>query len=106
MAISNPCFEVWLYYHLFSEKPHFENLEKSKAWKPFLNQKISGGFNPNRHTALIEQAATNSSSVLKRDSEGILSAACSDVHLLAEKILEMGNVRQKLNRQLEYMNLE
>lgn len=28
IALSNPCFEVWLYYHLKKQKPNLDSIEK------------------------------------------------------------------------------
>ena len=44
MGISNPCFEVWLFFHHFSDLP--EGLERFSAndWKSHLNSAIPGGF--------------------------------------------------------------
>ena len=54
---SNPCFEVWLYYHLSAEKPNFNEIEKSAAWKVFVNDFIEGGFDSRKHPVYIENAS-------------------------------------------------
>jgi hypothetical protein len=63
VAESNPCFEVWLYYHFNKEKPSFSNDESSKAWKSFLNDSIRGGFNPNKHPIHIADAVQNAEAI-------------------------------------------
>jgi hypothetical protein len=56
---SNPCFEVWLYYHLFSERPMLNEAEKCPAWKKYVNESVIGGFDPRKHPIFIETASRN-----------------------------------------------
>lgn len=58
VAQSNPCFEVWLYYHI-SEFETFDKMNSSKAWKQYLNNKVAGGFDSKKHSILIETAIKN-----------------------------------------------
>lgn len=55
VAQSNPCFEVWLYYHFEKDKPQKEITN----WKAFLNEIVKGGFNPNKHPLHIQTAIVN-----------------------------------------------
>lgn len=57
---SNPCFEVWLYYHMHQEKPNFEGIEYCVNWKELVNNSIKGGFDSRRHPIFIESATNNS----------------------------------------------
>lgn len=59
LAQSNPCFEVWLYYHLHSKKPTFNNSEKCSEWKQLVSDSIKGGFDSRRHPIYIETASVN-----------------------------------------------
>ena len=59
VAQSNPCFEVWLYYHLSSEKPDFKNNEDCNSWKRLVNDSIDGGFDSRKHPLYIETATLN-----------------------------------------------
>ena len=45
VAQSNPCFEVWLYFHAKAHLPNLDNIEQCNNWKPLLPQVIQGGFN-------------------------------------------------------------
>ncbi len=65
VAISNPCFEVWLYYHCHSERPDFEGIECSSEWKTFVNEAIRGGFDSRKHPGLIKEAIKNSEANFK-----------------------------------------
>jgi len=60
VAQSNPCFEVWLYNHFFSEKLTGKDLSTSRFWKKIVSEKIAGGFNSKKHPIYIEAAIINS----------------------------------------------
>lgn len=60
VAQSNPCFELWLYYHFSYQKPDFVGMNQSSNWKQFLNNCIDGGFNSKKHPLLISTAISNS----------------------------------------------
>lgn len=53
IAISNPCFEVWLNLH---KGPLPDNVEDCDALKTMLGDRIRGGFHPNTICPLIEDA--------------------------------------------------
>lgn len=53
IAISNPCFEVWLNLHT---APVADNGEDCNALKAMLNKRMRGGFHPNAFCPLIEVA--------------------------------------------------
>jgi len=54
---SNPSFELWLYYHFYSEKPKLTETSKFASFKEFVDSKIKGGFD-NRGMPLEIQKAT------------------------------------------------
>lgn len=60
VAQSNPCFEVWFYYHFYSVKPNTDEVSASKSFKQFVNNAIKGGFNPKSMPIEMETAITNS----------------------------------------------
>lgn len=59
VAQSNPCFEVWLYFHAKAQLPKLNNIAQCNSWKPFLPQVIQGGFNSDFHPITIETAIIN-----------------------------------------------
>ncbi|SFD89071.1 RloB-like protein [Chitinophaga sp. CF118] len=63
VAQSNPCFEVWLYFHARAQLPVLQNMTQCNNWKPHLPKVIQGGFNPDIHPITIETAITNSKAV-------------------------------------------
>jgi len=54
VAQSNPCFEVWLYFHAKAGIPPMQNIARCSNWKPYLPTIIQGGFNPDFHPIAIE----------------------------------------------------
>lgn len=60
VAQSNPCFEVWLYFHAKAELPSLQNNAHCKNWKQHLPNVIQGGFNSDYHPVAIETAIANS----------------------------------------------
>lgn len=90
---SNPCFEVWLFYHLFKFE-EFENMDSSKAWKSFLNEKIKGGFDSKKHPIFIQTAIVNS----KMKFNPNLEIGSTEVFKLAESFLPF--IKNKINEAL------
>jgi hypothetical protein len=82
VAQSNPCFEVWLYYHHFSDKPILENMDTCGSWKSHLNDKI-GGFNCNKHPIYIERAIQQAKEI-HNEVHSQPDNCCTEVFKLAE----------------------
>ena len=85
IAQSNPCFEVWLYYHHKNEKPP---QKLCTEWKNYLNDLVRGGFQNSKHACLIETAIINSAANFSCSTAGP-DQECTEVHFLAEKILPL-----------------
>ena len=94
---SNPCFEVWLYYHCDSTKPIFENSDKCPHWKRLVNKSISGGFDSRKHPIYIETASQNAESNFKT-AQNKPDIGSTNVYELANAIIPL--VSAKLNRAL------
>jgi len=101
LAQSNPCFEVWLYYHLHSGKPKFDNSEKCSEWKQLVNSSVKGGFDSRRHPIYIETASTNAEKNFKIDNEK-LDIGSTDMYHLANAITHL--VSSKLKKVLKVIN--
>jgi hypothetical protein len=65
VAQSNPCFEVWLYFHAKDNLPELKHLNSCNSWKPHLPTVIKGGFNPDFHPIVIETAIINAKACYK-----------------------------------------
>lgn len=81
VVVSNPSFEVWLYFHIKSIPPK----QKSIKWKEFLNEEIRGGFDSNIHPLLIERAIKNSREHFK-GSQQFPEINSTSVFYLGERI--------------------
>lgn len=97
IAKSNPCFEVWLYYHTHQEKPNFEKSEVCSEWKQLVNRNISGGFDSRRHPIYIENAAVNASTSFEIIDD-IPNLGSTEVYNLANSIIPL--IKTKLDKVL------
>lgn len=84
IAQSNPCFEVWLYYHFFDKLPDFENMDISENWKFKLDQTVKGGFDSRKHPIFVKNAIENSRIIFEKKN-GVVEVGCTEVFKLAEK---------------------
>lgn len=101
VAQSNPCFEVWLSYHVSEDKLEFKGDDKCSKWKNKVNSLISGGFDPRRHPIYIEAAVTNSKNNFKSD-HGIPYKGCTEVYLLGDIINRI--LKEKIDRALKKLD--
>jgi len=101
LSVSNPCFEVWLYYHFFSEKPELDYPEKCPHWKRFLNESIRGGFDSRKHPIYIEKARSNALRTIDL-VEGLPGLGCTEVYQLADSIIPL--LKEKIDKILRRVN--
>jgi len=94
---SNPCFEVWLYYHLHKEKPVFEENKYCASWKKIVNESIKGGFDSRRHPIYIESATRNAENNFALDNSKLIIGS-TEVFNLSKSILPL--IRLKLQKVL------
>ncbi|WP_029281366.1 RloB family protein [Pedobacter sp. R20-19] len=94
VAQSNPCFEVWLYYHTNSAAPNFDGHEQSMEWKNQLNTILPGGFDCRKHPILIQSAILNT----KSSHININTPSTTEIYILAERFLPL--VEKEINRAL------
>lgn len=88
IAQSNPCFEVFLYYHMNSKIPKFDGLNKSSNWKKHLDKEIPGGFDSRKHPIFIDDANENSENNYK-EINGKLTIGSTNLYHLTKKIYEI-----------------
>lgn len=87
IAISNPCFEVWLFYH-FREDNDGNLFTDCANWKRKISRIQAGGFNSNFHPTLLRDANKNA----RRNSEFdgyIPKAGSTSLFELGENIYEL-----------------
>ncbi|MFO8236301.1 MAG: RloB family protein [Bacteroidales bacterium] len=84
IAISNPCFEVWLYFH-FKEKLPDIAMGSCSNWKRLIPTIKKGGFNSTKHPTLIRTAIKNS----KKNYSGngyLPDIGSTQLYILGEKL--------------------
>lgn len=100
-AQSNPCFEIWLYYHVYAEKPALEDEGGKESFKQFVDSSIAGGFNCLSHPVYLEDAIINSERNFGKDKSGKLTLYSTEMFNLGKEILpfvkrELDKLRHKL----------
>ncbi len=83
---SNPCFEVWLYYHQNNKLPNPPIPDTCSNWKTLVNQLIVGGFDSRKHPIFIEEATTNAKSAHEKNNN-ILDSGYTEVYHLGTSIM-------------------
>lgn len=101
-AESNPCFEVWLYYHKEAELLDFDNPHQCKAWKAQLAA-LMGGFDSKKHPIYIDTATQNAKSNFQKEGNQPLIGS-TEVYLLATHLLLI--LRAKIDLALKNMKLK
>lgn len=86
VAQSNPCFEIWLYYHIYSDRPSDDEASRYKTFAEFVSTVIAGGFDYQRDPARIDDAVSNAASNFEQQSNGNPALYSTEVYLLGEEI--------------------
>lgn len=87
VAQSNPSFEIWLYYHFYSEKPTEAEVEKSVTFKEFVNALIQGGFNFNTDQTRLPDAIINAENNFSVNSiSNSPELYSTEMHILGKEI--------------------
>ena len=105
LIVSNPCFEIWLYYGKFDSKPEDFDIPKnplktSKLFKNYLGRKVKGGVNPTHAIFDITKAIQNAKKKIEKDDNNIPKLFSTDMFLLAEEILPL------IDSELKKLNAE
>ena len=92
LIISNPCFEVWLYYSKKDDKCisydyQNKNEKISSGFKTWVNTQIPGGINPANALLDIEQNIENAKKNYSDDDDRIPSLFSTQMFKLAEQLL-------------------
>lgn len=100
LIISNPCFEVWLYYAHRSDIPNFPIPEKketiSQKFKTWLPTAIKSGINPTTSVFNILENIKNAKANYKEDTTGIPELFSTNMFVLAEELFPL--IEPELNR--------
>lgn len=100
--ISNPCFEMWLYY-CFRDSPQrdlaiIEPLpvsQRSQKMKRLCNKLIDGGMLPEKAFEQMERGIENSERYYEEDCNGIPVLYATQMHKMAQHLLERMNRNDK-----------
>ena len=88
IAQSNPCFELWIYYHYASFVP--KNAPTSQiGWKEYLDNQISGGWKAETCHQKVKQAIELAESIFQADCDGIPKLYSTECYKLLEDILQL-----------------
>lgn len=98
---SNPCFEIWLYYHIYKERPQTEEVKKYESFKQFVNKSITGGFNCDKHPVFLEEAICNAKASYQNLGQDV-GEFSTEVYKLGQLILaftkrDLDILKNKLN---------
>ncbi len=86
VAQSNPCFEIWLYYHIYDKAPRQEDVKESVSFKQYVGSKILGGFDYDSDPMKLKDAILNAETNFGKDNQGILIPFATEVFLLGKEI--------------------
>lgn len=95
VAQSNPCFEIWLYYHSYNTKPIEKDVSDCVSFKEYVNKAYNGGFDYEYDPINLPKAIKNSELNFEMQ-EGGVGVYSTEMHLLGDEIL--GFVNQDLRR--------
>lgn len=90
LMVSNPCFEVWLYYSKHADRfMDFKIPEKglSHSVKKFVNSSVKGGLNPGKCIFDIKQNIVNAESNYESDETGFPALFSTNLFVMAKQIL-------------------
>lgn len=96
VAQSNPCFEIWLYYHFYDNKPDNGAVEGCASFKEYVHKAIAGGFNYEKDPVRLEPAITNAMANFQSEKNGNLSLYSTEMSKPGREIL--GFVKAELDK--------
>lgn len=111
--VSNPSFEIWLYYHYFSELEHLTyglslDVSKRSKWlKTHLHEIISGGVQTKKVFYDVQIAIANSLKNYREDDNGFPMVYSTQMHILASNVLsamgtELEEMIEQRTKDIEY----
>lgn len=98
LALSNPCFEVWLYYHFHQSIIKFKNNDKCSSWKQYVNNSIPGGFDSRKHPLFIEKAGKHAKENFKEINQRP-TIGSTEVFRLADSLIPL--IGDKLDKAIQ-----
>lgn len=101
VAQSNPCIEIWLYYHFYDAPPEADEVQDKPSMKAYVHNKIAGGFNYYKDPVRIKDAIENSEKNFKCQENGNPALFSTEQHILGKEIFgfvstEIAKLRNKM----------
>ena len=100
---SNPCFEMWLYFHFNEIKPTDADVAQFGTFKEYVNDKIKGGFDNRSMPIELESAIINSLTNFEYSNDQPMLYS-TDVHKLGEVIIPF--VKTQMDKAREMMQYQ
>lgn len=101
VAQSNPCFEVWLYYHHYEDAPDEDKVKEHPSVKAFVHSSIAGGFDCQRDPVRLQNAIANAEKNFRQQRNGNPDRFATEIYCLGKEIMgfvktEMRKLRNKM----------
>lgn len=93
IALSNPCFEVWLYFHMRKDIDEREILSSSDC-KHILAELSDGGYHPCEYILHVKDAIANAQSVDENPEYWKPEYKRTKVYLLMRNLMEFVSVKE------------
>jgi hypothetical protein len=93
LAITNPCFEVWLVMHLADTSDFVET--GCQAWKSKLKGLVQVGYSPNKLLPYLQEAIQRAEAVDKNPGHYLPEPGTTKVYSLAKEILPFIELPQR-----------
>ncbi len=94
--ISNPCFEIWLYYcysdGFATDLDELESVDvahRSQRLSTICHEKLEGRMNPVKAFEFIQDGILRSKVSYKEKTSGIPELCCTQMYILAEYLLDV-----------------
>lgn len=101
VAQSNPCFEIWLYYHHYNTLPDENTVKECPSVKAFVNSLVAGGFDFQKDPARLDDAIRNTETKFSRQDNGNPALFSTEQFLLGKEIFSfVGSEIRKLKNKL------
>ena len=96
LIMSNPCFEIWLYYGKEKNPPKdfvipTDRLKIPQTFKTYLGTKVKGGVNPKKALYDIKSAIDHAKKHYEKDDKGIPKLFSTNMFVLASELLPLIN---------------
>ena len=102
VAQSNPCFEVWLYYHYYDAMPPEDDVTACASVKSYVHNCVAGGFDFQRDQVRLQTAIVNAKTNFRQKANGNPDWFSTEQYQLGEEILSFVKSEiQKLKNKLK-----